>query len=104
MSIGLAALMLNVTPYRYHDYYWTPPEKYHYNGINKCRWSRYFDFHKIPLSDVPIIHAVFSNTTLKCSRVCEKREHMKNVTYTINAIQDMELIASTTTNRVFCVL
>ena len=104
MSIGLAALMLNVTPYRYHDYYWTPPEKYHYNSINKCRWSRYFDFHKIPLSDVPKIHAVFSNTTLKCSRVCEKGEHMKNVTYTINAIQDMELIASTTTNRVFCVL
>lgn len=52
MSIGLAALMLNVTPYRYHDYYWTPPEKAMYGSINKCKYHRYFNFHKVPLSDI----------------------------------------------------
>ena len=69
MSIGLANLMLNVTPYRYHDYYWTPPESYHYNSIPKCRWKRYFGFHKIPLSDVKMITDTFENSVL-CSFVC----------------------------------
>ena len=66
MSIGLAALMLNVTPYRYHDYYWTPPEKSHYGYINQCKWHDYFDFHKIPLSDVEKIHSVFNGSAIKC--------------------------------------
>ena len=66
MSIGLAALMLNVTPYRYHDYYWTPPEKYHYNSIDKCKWGKYFGFHKIPLKDVEKIHTVFTSELQNC--------------------------------------
>ena len=66
MSIGLAALMLNVTPYRYHDYYWTPPEKSHYGYINRCKWKDYFDFHKIPLGDVEKIHSVFNGSSIKC--------------------------------------
>ena len=69
MSIGLANLMLNVTPYRYHDYYWTPPEKAMYPSIPKCRWKRYFGFHKIPLSDVKKITDTFENSVL-CSFVC----------------------------------
>ena len=66
MSIGLAALMLNVTPYRYHDYYWTPPEKAHYGSIKKCKWKRYFDFHKVPLSDIPTVSSVFTRDTPSC--------------------------------------
>ncbi|KAK8828204.1 hypothetical protein WA538_002717, partial [Blastocystis sp. DL] len=65
MSIGLAALMLNVTPYRYHDYYWTPPEKGHYGHIDKCKWKNYFDFHKIPLNEVETIHSVFNGSAVK---------------------------------------
>ena len=60
MSIGLAALMLNVTPYRYHDYYWTPPEVYHFPHIDKCKWRNYFGFHKVPLKDVEKIHNAFN--------------------------------------------
>ena len=59
MSIGLAALMLNVTPYRYHDYYWTPPEHAHYRNIPKCHWGRYFGFHKVPLTDISMLMEVF---------------------------------------------
>ena len=66
MSIGLANLMLNVTPYRYHDYYWTPPEKAMYPSIKKCRWKRYFGFHKVPLSDVENVMQVFEDPTLSC--------------------------------------
>lgn len=70
MSIGLAALMLNVTPYRYHDYYWTPPEKAMYGSINKCNWGKYFGFHKVPLSDVERIHRVFTYDIENCLCVC----------------------------------
>ena len=66
MSIGLANLMLNVTPYRYHDYYWTPPEKAMYPSIPKCRWKRYFGFHKVPLNDVEKIMNVFEDPNLTC--------------------------------------
>ena len=61
MSIGLAALMLNVTPYRYHDYYWTPPEKAMYGSINKCRYHRYFNFHKVPLTDIDMFTSVLES-------------------------------------------
>ena len=66
MSIGLANLMLNVTPYRYHDYYWTPPESYFYNSIPKCHWKNYFGFHKVPLKDVAKIMKVFEDPNLSC--------------------------------------
>ena len=66
MSIGLANLMLNVTPYRYHDYYWTPPESYFYNAIPKCHWKNYFGFHKVPLKDVAKIMNVFEDPNLSC--------------------------------------
>jgi hypothetical protein len=65
MSIGLAALMLNVTPYRYHDYYWTPPEVYHYKSIDKCKYFKYFNFHKVPLGDIDYFEKVF-NKTISC--------------------------------------
>ena len=66
MSIGLANLMLNVTPYRYHDYYWTPPESYFYNAIPKCHWKNYFGFHKVPLKDVAKIMKTFEDPNLSC--------------------------------------
>lgn len=61
MSIGLAALMLNVTPYRYHDYYWTPPERAMYGRIDSCKWPKYFGFHKVPLQQINSIHKKFSD-------------------------------------------
>ena len=76
MSIGLAALMLNVTPYRYHDYYWTPPERGMYGSINKCNWSKYFDFHKVPLKDIQSIDNTFTNyISTHCYSVCWKNRN-----------------------------
>ena len=64
MSVGLANLMLNVTPYRYHDYYWTPPERSMYPKIERCRWKRYFGFHKVPLKDVKTVWTQFEQADL----------------------------------------
>ena len=66
MSIGLAALMLNVTPYRYHDYYWTPPEHSHFPRIDKCKWKDYFGFHKVQLNEIERVDVGFDYSYRDC--------------------------------------
>ena len=66
LNVGLANLMLNITPYRYHDYYWFFLGKKVYPERPVCQWRKHFGLQHIPLSDVKNVSSLFEDPTISC--------------------------------------
>ena len=65
-NIGLANIMLNVTPYRYHDYYWSFLGQDAYRKSSVCHWREHFGLQHVALSDMENITKLFEDPTVLC--------------------------------------
>ena len=66
MNVGLANMMLNVTPYRYHDYYWSFLDESVVSKRSVCRWRKHFGLKHVALSDLRDIAKRFEDSSIQC--------------------------------------
>ena len=66
LNIGLANIMLNVTPYRYHDYYWSFLDQDAYRKSSVCHWREHFGLQHVALSDMENVTKLFEDPTVLC--------------------------------------
>ncbi|CBK21348.2 uncharacterized protein [Blastocystis hominis] len=66
MNVGLSNMILNVTPYRYHDYQWSFLDENIYSQSSVCRWREHFGLKHVPLSDLRKIAKQFEDPSVLC--------------------------------------